>query len=195
MNLISIFAVHHKFEEPESKTFKIITMKKIFIILFILFAGMANVTKAQTLKFGHIDIQQLIQVMPERATAVAELDKTSKELEDMLGTMQTELQTMFKDYTDKRETMSDLVKQAKEEDIQAKQQRIETFRTQSEQQLQQKQQDLMKPIINKADSCISIVAKEQGLMYVFDISSRVVLYKSNQSMDILPLVKKKMGIE
>jgi outer membrane protein len=170
-------------------------MKKISIILLILLAGIANVTRAQTLKFGHIDIQQLIQVMPERTTAVGELEKTSKELEDMLGTMQTEFQTMIKDYTDKRETMSDLVKQAKEEDIQAKQQRIETFRTQSEQQLQQKQQDLMKPIINKADSCISVVAKEQGLIYVFDISSRVVLYKSNQSTDILPLVKKKMGIE
>jgi outer membrane protein len=170
-------------------------MKKIFIILFILSAGIANVAKAQTLKFGHIDIQQLIQVMPERVTAVAELEKTSKELEDMLGTMQTELQTMFKEYTDKQATMSDLVKQAKGDDIQAKQQRIETFRTQSEQQLQQKQQDLMKPIISKADSCISIVAKEQGLIYVFDVSSRVVLYKSNQSVDILPLVKKKMGIE
>jgi outer membrane protein len=170
-------------------------MKKISIILLILLAGIANVTKAQTLKFGHIDISQLILVMPERTSALTQLEKTSKELEDMLGTMQTEFQTMVKDYTDKRETMSDLVRQAKEEDIQAKQQRIETFRTQSEQQLQQKQQDLMKPIINKADSCISVVAKEQGLIYVFDVSSRVVLYQSNQSIDILPLVKKKMGIE
>ena len=133
--------------------------------------------------------------MPERTTALNQLEKTAKELEDMLGTMQTELQTMFKEYTDKRETMSDLVRQAKEEDIQAKQQRIETFRAQSEQQLQQKQQELMKPIVEKADSAIEVVAKEQGLIYVFDISSRVVVYKSNQSVDVLPIVKKKLGIE
>jgi outer membrane protein len=170
-------------------------MKKIFIILLILVAGATSVSLAQTPKFGHIDISQLILVMPEHATAVAEMDKTTKELEDMLGTMQTELQTMYKEYTDKQATMSDLVKQAKGEDIQAKQQRIETFRSQSEQQLQQKQQDLMKPIISKADSCIAVVAKEQGLIYVFDVSSRVILYKSNQSVDVLPLVKKKMGIE
>jgi len=170
-------------------------MRKIFIILLILIAATANITQAQTLKFGHIDIQQLIQVMPERTTAIADLEKTAKELEDMLGTMQTELQTMFKEYTDKGETMSDLVRQAKEEDIRAKQQRVETFRTQSEQQLQQKQQDLMKPIIEKADKAIADVAKEQALVYVFDISSRVVLYKSNQSIDVLPLVKKKLGIE
>jgi outer membrane protein len=170
-------------------------MKRIVVVLFILLAGMVNVSKAQTLKFGHINIQQLIQVMPERTTAVEELEKTATELEDILGTMQTELQNMFTDYTEKRETMSDLVRQAKEEDIQAKQQRIETFRMQSEQQLQQKQQELMQPIITKADSAISEVAKEQGLIYVFDVSSRVVLYQSNQSIDILPLVKKKLGIE
>lgn len=170
-------------------------MKKLLIVVTIILVGMANIATAQTLKFGHIDIQQLIQVMPERTKAIADLEKTATELETLLGTMQTELQTMFKEYTEKRDSMSDLVRQAKEEDIQAKQQRIETFRNQSEQQLGQKQQDLMKPIIEKADNAISEVAKEQGLLYVFDISSRVVLYKSNQSVDVLPLVKKKLGIE
>jgi outer membrane protein len=90
--------------------------------------------------------------------------------------------------------MSDLVRQAKEEDIQAKQQRIEVFRTQADQQLQQKQQELMAPIFDKADKAIAEVAKENNLVYVFDISSRVVLYQSSKSVDVLPLVKRKMGI-
>jgi outer membrane protein len=170
-------------------------MKKIFVIVILLVAGMASQVNAQTLKFGHIDIQQLITVMPERATAMANLEKTAGELEDLLGTMQTELQTMFQEYTTKRETMSEIVRKAKEEDIQTKQQRIETFRAQAEQQIQQKQQESMAPIIAKADSAISVVAKEQGLIYVFDISSRVVVYQSPQSVDVLPLVKKKLGIE
>ena len=60
-------------------------MKKVFIVLIVLFAGMANFAQAQTPKFGHIDISQLIQIMPERTTAVTEMEKTAKELEDMLG--------------------------------------------------------------------------------------------------------------
>jgi outer membrane protein len=146
-------------------------MKRIFVVLFIVFAGMANVVNAQTLKFGHIDIQQLIVVMPERTQAISQLEKTAGELEDMLTTMQQELQTMFQQYAEKRDSLSDLVRQAKEEDIQAKQQRIETFRNQADQQLQQKQQELMKPIFEKADKAIADVAKEQGLIYVFDVSS------------------------
>lgn len=170
-------------------------MKKVTVLLILLFAGMASMVNAQTQKFGHIDMQQLIQVMPERTTALATLEKEATELEDMLMTMQQELQTMFQEYTTKRETMSELVRQAKEEDIQTKQQRIETFRGQADQQLQQKQQQLMQPIFEKADKAIADVAKENNLLYVFDVSSRVVLYKSAQSIDVLPLVKKNMGIE
>jgi outer membrane protein len=42
---------------------------------------------------------------------------------------------------------------------------------------------------------IDEVAKEQELMYVFETGSNVVLYKSNQSLDLFPLVKQKLNIE
>ena len=116
-------------------------MKKVTIILMLLMAGMTSMVNAQSLKFGHIDMQQLVQVMPERTAALATLEKEASELEEMLITMQEELQTMFTTYTEKRDSMSSLVRQAKEEDIQMKQQRIETFRSQADQQLQQKQQE------------------------------------------------------
>ncbi|HPR59912.1 MAG TPA: OmpH family outer membrane protein [Prolixibacteraceae bacterium] len=170
-------------------------MRKILILLLFVFALSASGVYAQAPKFGHIDMQQLIMVMPERTTALSSLESEAAEMEEMLMTMQEELQKMFQEYTEKRETMSSIVRQAKEEDIQMKQQRIETFRAQADQQLQQKQQELMTPIFEKADSVIAVVAKENSLIYVFDVSSRVVLYKSNQSLDVLPLVKKKMGIE
>jgi outer membrane protein len=63
--------------------------------------------------------------------------------------------------------------------------------------MQQKQADLFKPIFAKAEKGIEEVAKEKGLIYVFDVSEggSVVLYKSNESMDLLPLVKTKLGIK
>jgi len=170
-------------------------MRKLIILIVLFVAATAINVNAQAPKFGHIDMQQLVQVMPERTEAMTSLEKEATELEEMLGTMQQELQSMFEEYSTKRETMSELVRQAKEEDIQMKQQRIETFRAQADQQLQQKQQELMQPIFSKADSAIAEVAKENNLVYVFDISSRVVLYQSNQSVDVLPLVKKKLGIQ
>src|SRR5690554_341166 len=139
-------------------------MKRIIILVTVMVMALSSGLKAQELKFGHIDMQELIQVMPERTSALSTLETEAGELEDMLMTMQQELQTMFEEYTQKRETMSDLVRQAKEEDIQAKQQRIEVFRTQADQQLQQKQQELMAPIFDKADKAIAEVAKENNLV-------------------------------
>ncbi len=54
---------------------------------------------------------------------------------------------------------------------------------------------IVKPCVPKSRKGIEVVAKESGLLYVFDVSSKVVLYKSNQSIDLLPLVKTKLGIK
>ena len=62
--------------------------------------------------------------------------------------------------------------------------------------MQQKQGELLKPVFEKAEKAIEEVAKEKGLIYVFDsgVGNRTILYKSNQSIDLLPLVKAKLGI-
>ena len=68
---------------------------KICVLGILLFsAGFAN---AQAPKFGHIDLQALVGLMPERATAEKQFTAFQKELEDALATMQKELQTKFAD--------------------------------------------------------------------------------------------------
>jgi outer membrane protein len=53
----------------------------------------------------------------------------------------------------------------------------------------------LNPLYEKAQEAINEVAREQDLIYVFETGSNVVLYKSNQSLDLLPLVKQKLEIE
>jgi len=168
---------------------------KIFTVAaFLMTAGFVN---GQESKFGHIDLQALIQVMPERATAEAAYAKQAKELEDQMGTMQTELESKYKEYVAKRDSLSDIVRTAKETDIQDLQQRIQNFQQVAQQQLQQKQNEMLKPIFEKAQKAVSDVAKEKGLIYVFDVSGELgtVLYRSNESLDVLPLAKTKLGIK
>jgi outer membrane protein len=170
-------------------------LSKIFIFAaFILLAGNA---RAQEAKFGHIDLQALIQVMPERTAAEAEYAKQAKELEDQMGTMQQELENKYKEYVTKRDSLSDIVRSAKETDIQDLQQRIQSFNQVAQQQLQQKQNEMLRPIFEKAQKAVADVAKEKGLIYVFDVSGELgtVLYRSNESLDVLPLAKTKLGIK
>ncbi len=168
--------------------------KFVAVISFILIAGTAF---GQEAKFGHIDLQALIQVMPERTAAEADYTKQVQELEDQLGTMQKELESKYSEYITKRDSLSEIVRSARENDIQELQQRIQNFQMVAQQQLQQKQNEMLRPIFEKAQTAVGEVGKEKGLIYVFDVSGELgtVLYKSNESLDVMPLVKQKLGIQ
>jgi outer membrane protein len=72
--------------------------------------------------------------------------------------------------------------------------RIKAYEQQAETYLQEKQEELLKPILDKAKKAIEEVAKENGYNYVFDSGYGLLLY-SDESDDILSLVKKKLGIK
>lgn len=166
---------------------------KICVLGILLFsAGFAN---AQAPKFGHIDLQALIQVMPERAAAEKQFVAYQKELEDALGIMQKEFQTKYMEYASNRDSLSETVRKMKEEDLNAMNERIQTYQSSASQQLQTKQGELLKPVFDKADKAVKEVGAEKGLIYVFDMSARVILYNSKESTDLLPAVKTKLGIQ
>jgi outer membrane protein len=165
---------------------------KICVLGILLFsAGFAN---AQAPKFGHIDMQALVQIMPERAVAEKQFLAYQKEIEDAYGIMQKELQAKFIDYSAKKDSMSETMRKMKEEDLNAMQERVQTYSSSAQQQLQNKNAELYKPILEKADKAVKEVGSEKGLIYIFDMSARVILYNSKESVDILPFVKTKLGI-
>jgi outer membrane protein len=166
---------------------------KICVLGILLFsAGFAN---AQAPKFGHIDMQALVQIMPERAVAEKQFTAYQKELEDALAMMQKEAQAKYAEYLTKRDSMSETVRKMKDEELNAISERIQTYQSNAQQQLQAKNSELYKPILEKADKAVKEVGAEKGLIYVFDMSSRVILYNSKESVDILPFVKTKLGIQ
>jgi len=165
---------------------------KICVLGILLFsAGFAN---AQTPKFGHIDLQALYQIMPERAAGEKQFLAYQKELEDALGMMQKEAQTKYVEYLAKRDSLSETVRKMKEDDLNLMNERIQNYQQSAQQQMQTKQAEIFKPMLDKADKAVKEVGAEKGLVYVFDMSSRVILYNSKESLDLLPLVKVKLAI-
>ena len=54
----------------------------------------------------------------------------------------------------------------------------------------------MQPVLQKAEKAIKDVAKENGFTYIFDLARGPIIYfDETMSIDILPLVKAKLGIE
>ncbi len=169
-------------------------MKKIIIGACILFITLGT-TAQQALKIGHINTQELLQAMPETDSAMLKLEKMQKELQGQLEVMQVELNNKYQDYLSKRDSYTDLVRQTKEDELQNIQQRIQQFAQNAEQDLQKKRSELYKPILDKANKAIEEVARENGFTYILDLSSGVVLFHSDSSLDILPLVKSKLKLK
>ena len=164
-------------------------MKKI--LLLIICSLLSVGTFAQ--KFGHINSAELLSLMPERTTAESTLQDYAQGLEAQLMSMQSEYQASIEDYQNNESNYDNLTKQDKIAEIQGLEQRIATFQQSATASLQNKEQELLDPMLQKAQEAIDKVAKNGKYTYIFDSSTGVLLYV-NDSEDILPKVKKELGL-
>jgi len=169
------------------------TISKIVLMGLMLIS--LNAVSQSRAKFGHIDTQKLLSIMPDRINAQNELQKHTQELETQLSAMQSELEKKYNSYLTQKDSLSELLKQTKEKELQDLQTRIQSFQAQAQQDLQKKQNELMQPIIQKVKDAVTKVAKDKGYSYIFDTSTGVLLYWPENSDDIFPLVKKELGIQ
>ena len=129
--------------------------------------------------------------MPGRDTAQTILQKEAAEIESTLKTMQGELEKISNEYMQKQAEWTELIRNTKRSEIQDMQNRIQGFYENAQKQLQERETELTKPIVDRAKKAIEDVAREGGYTYIFDGAS--LLY-SQDSEDIMPQVKKKLGL-
>jgi outer membrane protein len=173
-------------------------MKRIIGIaaLSILALMPGQLAMAQTLKFGHINRNELIQAMPEFDSAKVKLEKLNTELSNALELLQVEYNNKAESYLKDSKNLTDIVRQTKEQELQDYQKRMSDFQTNAQTQLQDKQVELFKPITDKADKAIKDVGKENGFLYIFDLSQNQIAYfDDTKSTNVMPLVKTKLGLK
>ncbi len=173
-------------------------MKKIFTIAAVVIGLVmtGNSSKAQGAaggKIGVISLQELIPTMPEYRKA----DTALNDYQTALG---QNFEDMKREYYEKDSAImtKDTAKMTKAQ-LEIKRRevsellvKLQGYQQQSQQLYQQKQQDLITPIQKKAVDAVQTVAKENGYAYVL---SKEALLVSPPADDLLPLVKKKLGIK
>ena len=167
-------------------------MKKFLtVMVFALCLVAAGEVHAQT-KIGYISSQELVSVMPEAKKA----DSSLKELQGALVQNYTDKQNAFYAAVEKFNkdsvTLSTSVKTVKRNELTKMGQELSGEEERIQQQLQQKQQELIAPINKKAYDAVQAVAKENGFTYVFEKEALLV---APPGEDILPLVAKKLNIK
>lgn len=169
------------------------TMRLLVLVAFVV--ATMGVSAQSPVKLGHIETEKLIKAMPEMTAAEKTLQAKQDEVVKEMTNLREQFQKLVTDYTQNQKTYSDVIRSSKEQEIQQLQQRIQSFEEVATNELQKSKTDLMQPIMDKALNAIKEVGKEKGFTYVFDMSSGVLLFAAENSEDILPLVKAKLGIQ
>lgn len=166
---------------------------KLFLVIFI--AGIALQSNAQKpQKLGHIDFGQLYSQMPGLDSVRKEMETFTQQLQTQFQAMQTEYETKLTDYQNNQATMSSIIKQTKEKEIVDLQGRIQEFQQTAQEELQNKENELTAPIIEKARNAVKEVAKENGYTFIMNSTGGLLLY-TEPADDVMSLVKKKLGLK
>jgi outer membrane protein len=165
-------------------------MKKVILTLMVC-VGFILSTQAQ--KFGYLNSNELLAMMPESIEMQEELQTYAKGLESQLSAMQAEYEKKVVEYQQNETSYTDVIKEDKIREIESIQQRVVEFQKNAQQSLSEKEAELFTPIRDKAMMAIDNVAKEGNYTFIFDSGSGSFLYAA-ESENVLSLVKSKLGL-
>ena len=163
---------------------------KHFLLICGLIGFMSFGASAQ--KFGHLDAQNLLLNLPERAEAQASIESTAMEFEKEMIRMKEELQTKYGEYQAKAETWPAAIRESKEREIQGLDQGLQEFGATVQAELAGLEEALLSPMIERVRVAIEAVGAEHGFTYIFDSSMGATLYNGGE--DVSGLVRTKLGM-
>jgi outer membrane protein len=170
-------------------------MKKLVVVIsLVLLVSVSGLFAQTNAKLGYINSAELMQLMPGKDTVEARITEYRSSLEQTMQVMYQEYQGKVAEYQNNAATMSQIIKQTKEREIQDLETRIQQFQQSADSDLQAKQAELFAPLTNRAKDAINAIAKDNGYTYVFDLSVGAVIYYENAD-NLMPLVKTKLGIK
>lgn len=166
-------------------------MKKILLTTVVSLVFILSIQSQS--KFGYLNSNELLAMMPESLSMQEELQTYAKGLESQLTAMQVEYENKVVEYQQNETTYTDIIKEDKIREIESIQQRVVEFQKNAQQSLSEKEAELFIPIREKAMKAIDEVAKEGEFTFIFDSGSGSFLFAA-ESENIINLVKSKLGL-
>lgn len=167
-------------------------MKKMILCAICAICGF---TTANAQKFGHVNSQDIIQVMPEFTKARTDIEALTKQYEADLQSMQDELKKKSEAYEKEQATLPANIKQRREQELQEMYQKIQQSYEDNRQALAKEQSEKMQAITTKVLDAIKAVGQAGGYVYIMDLSGGIPYISTTLSTDVTPQVKAKLGLK
>lgn len=147
-------------------------------------------------KFGSLNSADIMQLMPERQAADAELETLQSQYAEEFEYMKSEYTKKCEDYEKQKETLPDNIRQRREQEIMDSEQRINEYLQNCDRMMNEKVVQLQNDIANKLIKAIKAVGEEGSFVCIFDTANGAVPYVSSAlTTDVTEAVKAKLGIK
>ncbi|HEU0111687.1 MAG TPA: OmpH family outer membrane protein [Flavisolibacter sp.] len=163
---------------------------KLFLVAAVILV-MAGSAAAQ--KTGYIRVDDVVRLMPETSKIQTTLEKyQSDSLQPRFNYTLAEFQRKDSIVNGKDSLKTPAAARAKmREEMQSDLYELQNWQQLAQQLVQNKENQLLEPIYNKAIEAIRAVAKENGYAYVYTKDALLVAPPAD---DLLPLVAKKLNL-
>lgn len=163
---------------------------KLILLLAVVTMAVAH---ADAQKIGYLNTNELLVQMPEVKKADSVLNQYAEEMQKIYAGYVMEYQQKLADYQNNAASWSEVKRESVEKDLANLQIRISDFEKESNDKLEAKKEELYGPILENVKAKIKMVGDENKFTTILDGSA--MLYVGTDAVDILPLVKKKLGIQ
>ena len=168
-------------------------MRKLNSLLIVVFLAIGIGGTANAQKIGHVNLERVIANMPETRILQVDIAKKTKTYKDDIDRMGKSFEVKYKKYSAEQASQSEDMNKQRAEEIQSDRNRIVQAEQAAVQDIQEKQQKGLIPILQKAEKAINEIAVSKGLLYVIDASAGKGLLVA-KGEDIYNALKVKLGL-
>lgn len=182
---------------------KMILRINMLMIAFLLVIGLSNTVQAQSgeVKIGYVNPQAILASMPEMKAVQQRLQNFTARKQQDLTVKEQAFQAQVTAYQQKIGVISADAQRQEEERLGQLQNELIQAQQTAEQELQNKRNELLGPLLEQIGTAIDNVAESMGLIYVLNTTTStgdlVILYASEEyqaKYDITEKVMEQLGM-
>jgi outer membrane protein len=164
-------------------------------LILALLMGAITLSAQTPPKYGHMNLGNLLESMPETKTANDKLKVFADSLTAIDEKMTKSFQEAYKKLEEEYNAglLTPVQAQTRQAELQKQQEDIQKFEQQAQQSIAAQRESLLKPILTRVEDAVKAVATENSYLMIFDTSSGAFLFAA-EADDVTMLVKKKLGI-
>jgi outer membrane protein len=160
-----------------------------------LLVGVSSVAQAQaSQKVAFVNSQAILANAPGRAEAEAQFEKEMTGTKDKLAKLQDSLQALSEAYSKEEPNLQGAAKDARLKTLREKEQGFQAQAQKLQDQAQQRQEELMAPIMEGVRKALDDVRMDGGYSFIFDVAAGAFIVSADKNLDITDRVVAKMRL-